>query len=658
MKVLLSVALMIFVLSVCVLFVGCGDDDDDSEDSPSDDDDTDDDADDDVDDDMAASSTTTITTTSTTSTTTTISDSSTTTHEPTTTTTSSTTTTSTTISTTTTSTSIQPTTTTTTTGPTTTSTTTTTLPPIICYRDEDYDGYGNPDISDEYENGICPFGWASDNTDCDDTDILVHPGAPELPDDGIVQDCVGEELELGDATGVFVAKTGDDANPGAMASPKLTINAGATLALQSGKVVFIAEGTYTEDVKTQVSLFGGYESAGWTRDTETNITTINAENSTAVWIIESNPGRDDEGDSERDEAEANDSSPVAIQGMTVTYGRFGTFSYGVRIDGGKKTVLVKNDIDSSLSGDDFIHSISEDHFSFAVRSFGTLIMINNDINGASVDQNYGLYNDQNGTATLVGNLINGGSGGHSCGVYNANAAVTLINNDIDGGSGFYSSHGVYNIGTTMIANNDINGGSGDDSYGVSNSNGTAWLANNIVDGGTGSSDSFGFCNSATAVLTNNVINGGSGGGDSSGVFTTNLFGRPGIVVLTNNIISGGSGSGNSYGINNFGVVTLANNDIWGADMDCMIFHSGGEANTIVEVNACAWTGCAEASGNISDDPLFDVDGYHLTDSSPCINTGIDPVPDYIGAGFVDLDFEGDARPYGAGWDIGVDEWTP
>ena len=29
-----------------------------------------------------------------------------------------------------------------------------------------------------------------------------------------------------------------------------------------------------------------------------------------------------------------------------------------------------------------------------------------------------------------------------------------------------------------------------------------------------------------------------------------------------------------------------------------------------------------------------------------------------GGGLADFDFDGDARPYGAGWDIGVDEWTP
>ena len=75
------------------------------------------------------------------------------------------------------------------------------------------DTYGNPAVSEMFEDEICPYKWTEDNTDCDDTDILTHPDAPELPDDGISQDCVGGDLVLSDATGVFVAKTGDDANP-------------------------------------------------------------------------------------------------------------------------------------------------------------------------------------------------------------------------------------------------------------------------------------------------------------------------------------------------------------------------------------------------------------------------------------------------------------
>jgi len=60
-------------------------------------------------------------------------------------------------------------------------------------------------------------------------------------------------------------------------------------------------------------------------------------------------------------------------------------------------------------------------------------------------------------------------------------------------------------------------------------------------------------------------------------------------------------------------------------------------------------------------PLFvdpDSGDFHLQSDSPCIDNGIDPVPDYIGPDLVEFDFDGDARPYGAGWDIGADEWTP
>ena len=60
------------------------------------------------------------------------------------------------------------------------------------YRDADSDGYGDASLSDTecYE----PSGFVADDTDCDDTNPDIYPGAPETAYDGIDDDCDGEDL--------------------------------------------------------------------------------------------------------------------------------------------------------------------------------------------------------------------------------------------------------------------------------------------------------------------------------------------------------------------------------------------------------------------------------------------------------------------------------
>jgi len=61
---------------------------------------------------------------------------------------------------------------------------------VTCYRDADNDDYGVAITSLDPDGSCTDDDGQSDNDlDCDDTAGTVHPGATEIPDDGIDQDC-------------------------------------------------------------------------------------------------------------------------------------------------------------------------------------------------------------------------------------------------------------------------------------------------------------------------------------------------------------------------------------------------------------------------------------------------------------------------------------
>ncbi|MBC8439043.1 MAG: PKD domain-containing protein [Deltaproteobacteria bacterium] len=62
------------------------------------------------------------------------------------------------------------------------------------YYDGDSDGYGDPDISTTDLTGKNVFFWKyNNNSDCNDSDSSIFPGAPEIAGDGIDQDCDGSD---------------------------------------------------------------------------------------------------------------------------------------------------------------------------------------------------------------------------------------------------------------------------------------------------------------------------------------------------------------------------------------------------------------------------------------------------------------------------------
>jgi len=67
---------------------------------------------------------------------------------------------------------------------------------VTCFVDADGDGFGVPGMTVIAPDGTCDAASNESefSTDCDDGDPSIFPGATEIPDDGIDQDCDGSDL--------------------------------------------------------------------------------------------------------------------------------------------------------------------------------------------------------------------------------------------------------------------------------------------------------------------------------------------------------------------------------------------------------------------------------------------------------------------------------
>jgi len=81
----------------------------------------------------------------------------------------------------------------------------------VYYVDADADGFGAGDPILFCSNPGA--GYSLNNDDCNDEDETIFPGAAEIPDDGIDQDCDGEDLTLlGDEFGIYMFNGTVDCN--------------------------------------------------------------------------------------------------------------------------------------------------------------------------------------------------------------------------------------------------------------------------------------------------------------------------------------------------------------------------------------------------------------------------------------------------------------
>ena len=175
-------------------------------------------------------------------------------------------------------------------------------------------------------------------------------------------------------------------------------------------------------------------------------------------------------------------------------------------------------------------------------------------------------------------------------------------------------------------------------------------ANTVTDDGGGV-----YCWSASPSIMNCSITGNTAGDDGGGIYCGDLS-SPSITncVIANNSADIGDGIDCHYSFPTITNCTFLDdlsfvNASIPSITNCILVGGVSEITSTVVIRYSDVLGGWEGVGNIDADPLFVAAGdYHLAIGSPCIDTGTD-------AG-VYVDWDGDPRPLGAGFDMGVDEF--
>jgi putative cofactor-binding repeat protein len=237
------------------------------------------------------------------------------------------------------------------------------------------------------------------------------------------------------------------------------------------------------------------------------------------------------------------------------------------------------------------------------------------------------------TPVISGNLISGNAAYRGGGLF-ANSPITLTGNTFAGntagsGGGLYLYGQPASLEANVVISNTATTGDGG---GIMLNASDATLINTVIaDNRLGNAARHGsgvYVYGASPRLLHASI-ARNGGGDGSGVYV-NDPGMPGTqsaVAMTNTIVAS----------HTVGVVVTQRNTV---TLNATLWHANAGGN---------WggTGAITHAKDYSGDPAFASDGYHLTVGSAAGDRGV-----VAGVAF---DLDGEVRPMGGGYDLGVDE---